>query len=607
MTEARSFDLLAATLQAETSPTVGLLLARLQDRRLIHADDTACRLLGIDVKNLAARTIDEVFASLKLPIWSGCGPSAALLQPVTGLLGAPPLWVRCQRRQGYLVALVEAIPVRGSSRSRPVSRQEPMVAYVDPLHRIQHFTRSYERWHRQLFGSTPLRGASLLDALRFGGVNAHDLKRVRSALDRGAGGAKAVELLSFVQKESDLYVELTATPWIEDGKSEGSILNLADVTVQRRMVERLSMFELAIHRTQDAVVLFRQRVGTRDKSAIFANPAFEAIVDYLLEGGRVDQTSWVMHRYDYLTSRQDIIRLLQSYLRPEQRVSIETQMFRKNGTSIWLELDIDPFRIEDAPDPHWICIIREVTEKKRYMEQRPALEKVKIRAILHSQEKERRRISQEIHDGLGQLLTGSKLSIYHAQNLLDNLTGQLEKDFADAPPDMLTRLRGVLHEVEQTLDDAINEARSISYNLMPRTLKDYGLVLALEQLATRMTKSSGVQVTFYHHQAERLKLQDNVELDLFRIAQESVNNALKYAKATAISVQLIKNEKYVTLTIEDNGQGFALKDKEQEQESSGLTNIRMRTEMLGGYATIDSNPGSGTIISVEIPVSASAY
>jgi signal transduction histidine kinase len=155
---------------------------------------------------------------------------------------------------------------------------------------------------------------------------------------------------------------------------------------------------------------------------------------------------------------------------------------------------------------------------------------------------------------------------------------------------------------DSTLDDAINEARGISYNLMPRTLKDYGLVLALEQLATRMTKSSGVQVTLYHHKTERLKLPENIELDLFRIAQEAVNNALKYAQATAISVQLIRNEKYITLTVEDNGQGFDLKEK--EQESSGLTNIRMRTEMLGGYATIESNPGSGTIVSVEIPVQA---
>jgi len=363
--------------------------------------------------------------------------------------------------------------------------------------------------------------------------------------------------------------------------------------------ERHVLLEHAIQQTQDAFLILKDEAFPKGPKVVFANPAFDLVVNFLLERGNDDESAWVMHKYDYLTNREDIIKLIYAYLRKDQRVSVETQMFRKDNTSIWLELDVDPFVIDGHDEQHWICIIRDISDKKRYLDQRPVLEKLKMRAMIQSQEKERRRISQDIHDGLGQLLTGSKLSIYHAQNLLENLQAESQA-LAQQFPEGLEFIKTVLTEVEQTLDDAINEARNISYNLMPKTLKEYGLVLALEQLATRMSKSGTAQIIFYHHDVDKLKLQKNVELDLFRIAQEGVNNALKYAQGTEISIQLIYNVKYVTLTIEDNGKGFDA--KEMEPASSGLSNIRMRTEMLGGYATIESYPGTGTIISVEIPL-----
>jgi PAS domain S-box-containing protein len=212
-----------------------------------------------------------------------------------------------------------------------------------------------------------------------------------------------------------------------------------------------------------------------------------------------------------------------------------------------------------------------------------------------AQEEERRRIAAELHDSLGQLLTSIKI---HFEVLEDS--------------DLVTGTEGIqqIKEIKGLLDNAISEARNISYDLRPSILDDFGLVPALEVLCDKFGIRSGLKVNFQTHNLEA-RLHNRVETALYRIAQEALNNVQKHAHATEVSVQIIRTPTTVNLVIEDNGKGFDAEEVERHQypgsngydySGMGLVSMKERVQSLQGTLTIDTTPGKGTDIMVEIPL-----
>ncbi|MEX2363747.1 MAG: ATP-binding protein, partial [Balneolaceae bacterium] len=150
------------------------------------------------------------------------------------------------------------------------------------------------------------------------------------------------------------------------------------------------------------------------------------------------------------------------------------------------------------------------------------------------------------------------------------------------------------------LKHAINETSSISHNLMPRVVEDYGLVLALEALIDNYKNNSDTVISFFQN-VNSIKLDKELEFNLYRIAQEGISNAVKYAKPNNISVQLIVDTLDLILTIDDNGVGF---DYESPNFSPGLglQTIKTRVGALNGYFEVESTPGKGTFLNVIIPL-----
>lgn len=210
-------------------------------------------------------------------------------------------------------------------------------------------------------------------------------------------------------------------------------------------------------------------------------------------------------------------------------------------------------------------------------------------ARVNAQEEERRRIAREIHDSLGQLLTAIKFNVEIFEDVV-NLQGSDE--------------RQRIEDIKSLLDNAMSEAREISYNLMPSVLVDFGLAPALQLLCEQFSKRNNLRILFHSNGVDK-RLDPTVEIGLYRIIQEALNNVAKHAEAQEVNVQLIGDSKTIRLTIDDNGKGFYVPRFDvgkQERHGMGLVSMRERVASFNGVFTLDSKAGQGTEIIVEIPV-----
>jgi signal transduction histidine kinase len=205
-----------------------------------------------------------------------------------------------------------------------------------------------------------------------------------------------------------------------------------------------------------------------------------------------------------------------------------------------------------------------------------------LRRVVAGQEIERRRLARELHDETGQALTSILLGL--------RAVDEAGSDEA------VNKAVGDLRElVVATLQDV----RRLAVQLRPKALDDFGLVAALERLVQTFSESSGIAVDLEAQLAET-RLPSEVETTLYRIVQEALTNVVKHAESTEVSILLVRREAAVTAVIEDNGRGFA--PDAVKAESLGLEGMRERAELHDGRLTIETSPGSGTTLVVEIPL-----
>jgi signal transduction histidine kinase len=197
--------------------------------------------------------------------------------------------------------------------------------------------------------------------------------------------------------------------------------------------------------------------------------------------------------------------------------------------------------------------------------------KMLIEKTFEAQENERTRIAKELHDGIVQDLTILKL----------NLTNNNYKE-----------------EIEPKLTKITKELREISYQMMPIALKELGLIPALEDLFERSFTQRGIAFNFEAFLLEN-RLDEKIEVNIYRICQELINNSLKHANATEINIILRQKNQLLTLIFEDNGQGF---DISKVKQGIGLTSLKDRLEAIHGQIEFDSTINKGTTAFVKIVV-----
>ena len=233
--------------------------------------------------------------------------------------------------------------------------------------------------------------------------------------------------------------------------------------------------------------------------------------------------------------------------------------------------------------------IRYSIERKRAEEEHQKLLEQRIRslAIIEAQENERRRISRELHDGLGQLLSAAKLNI----GMIEFAQNQGKERAAE-----------ILKQIDTIISKAIVEARRIAHDLRPTTLDDFGLIPALRILCQEFSKLTGIKVKFQVSQLLE-RIEPKVEIAIYRIIQESFNNISKYAEASDVSLDLYRKENFVYVRVKDNGTGFDVDASTKSKKTGhgfGLLNMKERAELVGGKVEILSTPGQGTEVLLEI-------
>ncbi len=202
------------------------------------------------------------------------------------------------------------------------------------------------------------------------------------------------------------------------------------------------------------------------------------------------------------------------------------------------------------------------------------------------QEQERRHIARELHDEIGQALTAIKVELAYAQRTIEATTG---------PTALLTAARAIT-------DGALHQVRDLSYLLHPAALDEFGLVSAIDAHMKSFAKRYGI-VAELSHEGMEARLPSEIEAAAYRIVQEALNNVAKHAKAAECRVHLVRTADLLRITIEDNGAGFdPSAARSPDRRGLGLVGIRERASHLKGSVTIDSSPGKGTRLSVELPV-----
>ncbi|HEV7842721.1 MAG TPA: sensor histidine kinase, partial [Pyrinomonadaceae bacterium] len=226
----------------------------------------------------------------------------------------------------------------------------------------------------------------------------------------------------------------------------------------------------------------------------------------------------------------------------------------------------------------------EIKERRRAEHQRVEL----MRRIVSTQEDERRRISRELHDQLGQRMTALRLK----------LEGFRERTEENAElHDEIVQLQTLAEQIDADVD-------FLAWELRPSILDDLGLTAALHNYANEWSKHFGIPVNFHSTGLGDERFSQTVEINLYRIAQEALNNVSKHAGATSVDMILERRNEHAILIIEDNGRGF---DPKQTAASSsgrgmGLAGMRERAALIGGTVEIESAPGASTTIFARTPL-----
>jgi two-component system, NarL family, sensor kinase len=209
---------------------------------------------------------------------------------------------------------------------------------------------------------------------------------------------------------------------------------------------------------------------------------------------------------------------------------------------------------------------------------------VAVDSMLQGQEEERSRLAKDLHDGLGGLLSGVKFSL---SNMKDNLI---------ITPDNMA----VFERSLDMLDTSIKELRRVAHNMMPEILTKFGLDEALKEYCNTINATNLLAVK-YHPVGMDIRIEKSAEIIIYRIIQELLNNITKHAAAAEAIVQLVKEEGRLSIMVEDNGKGFDT-GLIKNNKGAGLISIQSRVDYLKGRLDINSSPGKGTLVNIELNI-----
>ena len=272
--------------------------------------------------------------------------------------------------------------------------------------------------------------------------------------------------------------------------------------------------------------------------------------------------------------KDQVINMITAFLENETSVSIEHRIIHKNGSLLWVSNTLVPFFDKNGFFTMYYGVIRDVSERKMHHQQMMA-------AIIETEEKERQKFSQELHDGLGPLFSAAKMYIQCLQQT------HLEREGQE-----------MAAKTENIINLANNTAREISLNLSPNLLQNYGLEAALRSFLNYISETKNIQV-FYVHNSKRIPF--ILETTLYRVITELVNNTIKHAHASQLHINIEQNSTILSVILRDNGIGFNTLAV-NEKRGLGYFNVFNRIESIGGRIHVHSQVGYGVQVTIEMTI-----
>ncbi|AJR04077.1 sensor histidine kinase [Siansivirga zeaxanthinifaciens] len=275
----------------------------------------------------------------------------------------------------------------------------------------------------------------------------------------------------------------------------------------------------------------------------------------------------------------------------------EVKATTKDQKDIWLEMAIMPFNLSDERS-ELLIIASDITSRKaaqievehltkQRFEEKMMHQKIISSKIIENQEKEQNRIAKDVHDGIGQMLTGLK---YNLESI----------DITD-----INKTAAKIEHLKELTTNIIKGVRTATFNLTPPELSDHGIVPAITKLIHELAKLTGKQIILFNKTDFNARLDSLVEINIYRLVQEAINNAIKYADSTHILVSLSHSENILSIVIDDNGKGFdpsKVKNVKNGDGGMGMTFMKERIKFIDGRLFLNSEIGRGTRVTFNIPI-----
>jgi PAS domain S-box-containing protein len=291
-----------------------------------------------------------------------------------------------------------------------------------------------------------------------------------------------------------------------------------------------------------------------------------------------------------LTLPEDLVMLMTNVdlIRHGKVVKVfETERVHKDNSRMLLEVVLSPVKNEDGDIIGVSTIARDLT---KFREAENAIREGKVLTrLIEAQEEERRRIARDLHDELGQHVTSLRFKLRNAR----------ESCTDDATCTQIDEMELIAQEIDNSVD-------FIAWELRPAPLEGVPLPEAINSYLRQWSKHNGINAEFHSTGMKGTRLSDKVEIALYRIVQESLNNTHKHARADNVQLVCEKRGDTVVLIIEDDGSGFDQTNGDQSGQGMGLTGIRERASLVGGTVEIESSPGQGTTVFVRVPAEPAA-
>lgn len=377
--------------------------------------------------------------------------------------------------------------------------------------------------------------------------------QIRERMNDSKGISSTLSRIGMVYTETGLFKDAALVL----NRSLKIAKNISVVEEELSALLGLAKLKAMTHQLDSSFILMNQYISTKD--SLYDARIKQQILD-------------VESQYETEKLEQDLVLVKKE----KQFTDIKLQ---QRKTEIWLLIFVF---ISITGAGIFLFYRHQQRQKAAIDAERISEQETRINAVFQAQEEERRRIAKELHDGIGQTISAIKMNY---KSLAGKSAGsELTADFA---------------KIEKMLDDAGAEVRSISHQMLPKELEQFGLVAAVEGMLNLNLQNSPLNYQF-EHSGFKERIAANIELALFRILQELVSNVIKHSQARQLTVQLVRVKSHIVLNVTDNGIGFDVEC--QEKNGIGLLSIASRIDAIKGHLHYESTSGKGTTVTIRTPI-----